>query len=60
MGWREGEEKEFPGARRASLTEDEVTQKEGQTRGRKDSCESGAKQLMMSWNKERKKIIWKM
>lgn len=35
----------------------EITQNKGQTRGRKDDQKSGAKQLIMSWNEERKKTV---
>lgn len=35
----------------------EITQNKGQTRGRKDDHKSGAKQLIMSWNEERKKTV---
>ena len=45
------------GTRRAIVIDAEVTQNEGQTRGRKDNSKSGAKQLIISWNEERKEIV---
>lgn len=56
-GVKERKRERVQGARRAILMHAEVTQNEGQTRGRKDDCKSGAKQLIMSWNEERKKIV---